>query len=163
MKDLESEGYGRRNGDTYFKTHPILCNYTQFDCDYLNAQNSEGRQYCPNCYGDARESKIFSCPCQPGEGSFLCKESNTCIPDGMSLFLSTSIYILVLIYVCHFHHHFLLQLPLVKFDHYRDTRASILDPCIQGIFYQKFSAFCMIHFNCMTHFRTNNFQQRNCF
>ena len=23
---------------------------------------------------------------------------------------------------------------LVKFDHYRDTRASILDPCIQGIF-----------------------------
>ena len=77
--------------------------------------------------------------------------------------LSTSIYDLVLKYVCHFHHHFLLQLPLVKFDHYRDTRASILDPCIQGIFYQKFSAFCMIHFNCMTHFRTNNFQQRNCF
>ena len=24
---------------------------------------------------------------------------------------------------------------LVKFDHYRDTRAAILDPCIQGIFY----------------------------
>ena len=23
---------------------------------------------------------------------------------------------------------------LVKFDHYRDTRAAILDPCIQGIF-----------------------------
>ena len=22
---------------------------------------------------------------------------------------------------------------LVKFDHYRDTRAAILDPCIQGI------------------------------
>ena len=43
----------------------------------------------------------------------------------------------MLIYVCHFHHHFLLllllQLPLVKFDHYRDTRAAILDPCIQGI------------------------------
>ena len=104
-KDLESEGYGRRNGETYFKSHPILCNYTQFDCDYLTAQNVEGRQYCPNCYGDARESKTFSCPCQPEERSFLCKESNTCIPDGMSLFLSTSIYILVLIYVCHFHHH----------------------------------------------------------
>ena len=47
--------------------------------------------------------------------------------------LSTSIYDLVLIYVCHFHHHFLLQLPLLKFDYYRDTRALILDPCIQGI------------------------------
>ena len=23
---------------------------------------------------------------------------------------------------------------LLKFDHYRDTRAAILDPCIQGIF-----------------------------
>ena len=54
--------------------------------------------------------------------------------------LSTSIYDLVLIYVCHFHHHFLLQLPLLKFDQfdrYRDTRASILDPCIQGIFDSK--------------------------
>ena len=40
----------------------------------------------------------------------------------------------MLIYVCHFHHHFLLQWRLVKFDYYRDTRASILDPCIQGIF-----------------------------
>ena len=46
--------------------------------------------------------------------------------------LSTSIYNLVLIYVCHIHHHFLLW-QLFKFDHYRDTRASILDPCIQGI------------------------------
>ena len=26
---------------------------------------------------------------------------------------------------------------LVKLDHYRDTRAAILDPCIQGIFYIK--------------------------
>ena len=50
-------------------------------------------------------------------------------------FLSTSIYDLVLIYVCHFHHHFLLLLTVIfNFDHYRDTRASILDPCIQGIF-----------------------------
>ena len=49
--------------------------------------------------------------------------------------LSTSIYDLVLIYVCHFHHHFLLQLPLLKFDYYRDTRALILDPCIQGFFF----------------------------
>ena len=54
--------------------------------------------------------------------------------------LSTSIYDLMLIYVCHFHHHFLLllllllQWSLVKFDHYRDTHAAILDPCIQGIF-----------------------------
>ena len=48
--------------------------------------------------------------------------------------LSTSIYDLVLIYVCHFHHHFLLQWCLVKYYHYRDTRAYILDPCIQGIF-----------------------------
>ena len=53
----------------------------------------------------------------------------------MKMKLSTSIYDLVLIYVCHFHHHFLLQLPLVKFDHYRGTRAFILDPCIQGISY----------------------------
>ena len=50
--------------------------------------------------------------------------------------LSTSIYDLVLIYVCHFHHHF--QWQLLKFDHYRDTRAFILDPCIQGIFYSIF-------------------------
>ena len=28
----------------------------------------------------------------------------------------------------------LLQWSLDKFDHYRDTRAFILDPCIQGIF-----------------------------
>ena len=48
--------------------------------------------------------------------------------------LSTSIYDLVLIYVCHFHHHF-LQLLFFKFDHYRDTRAFILDPCIQGILF----------------------------
>ena len=46
-------------------------------------------------------------------------------------FLSTSIYDLVLINVCHFHQ-VLLQ-SLFKFDHYRDTRAFILDPCIQGI------------------------------
>ena len=43
-----------------------------------------------------------------------------------SIFLSTSIYDLVLIYVCHFHHHF-LQLPLLNFDYYRDTRAYIWD------------------------------------
>lgn len=55
--------------------------------------------------------------------------------------LSTSIYNLVLIYVCHFHHHF-LKLPLVKFDHYQDTRASILDPCIQGILKQEGNPFC---------------------
>ena len=50
--------------------------------------------------------------------------------------LSTSIYDLVLIYVCHFHQVLLLLLlqSLFKFDHYRDTRAFILDPCIQGIF-----------------------------
>ena len=34
--------------------------------------------------------------------------------------LSTSIYNLMLIYVCHFHHHF-LQWQLFTFDHYRDT------------------------------------------
>ena len=48
------------------------------------------------------------------------------------MMLSTSIYDLVLIYVCHFHQLLLLQ-SLFKFDHYRDTRAFILDPCIQGI------------------------------
>ena len=58
----------------------------------------------------------------------------------MQIKLSTSIYDLVLIYVCHFHHHYhhltvtqiihLIQWSLFKFDHYRDTRASILDPCI---------------------------------
>ena len=50
-------------------------------------------------------------------------------------FLSTSIYNLVLINVCHFHQ-VLLQ-SLFKFDHYRDTRAFILDPCIQGILTHK--------------------------
>ena len=28
------------------------------------------------------------------------------------------------------------------FDHYRDTRAAILDPCIQGIFNMHFGTFC---------------------
>ena len=49
--------------------------------------------------------------------------------------LSTSIYGLVLIYVCHFHH--LLLWHFLNFVHYRDTRASILDPCIQGILFFK--------------------------
>ena len=49
--------------------------------------------------------------------------------------LSTSIYDLVLIYVCHFHQVLLLLQSLFKFDHYWDTRAFILDPCIQGIFH----------------------------
>ena len=47
------------------------------------------------------------------------------------LILSTSIYHLVLIYVCHFHR--ILQ-SLFKFDHYPDTRAFILEPWIQGIY-----------------------------
>ena len=38
-------------------------------------------------------------------------------------------------YVCHFHHHPALVWHFLKFDHYRDTRAAILDPCIQGIFW----------------------------
>ena len=42
--------------------------------------------------------------------------------------LSTSIYDLVLLHVCHFLHH----LPTFwQFTDYRDTRAYILDPCIQ--------------------------------
>ena len=41
--------------------------------------------------------------------------------------LSTSIYDLVLLYVCHFHH----QATFWQFIDYRDTRAFILDPCIQ--------------------------------
>ena len=47
---------------------------------------------------------------------------------------------LLFIYVCHFHHHFLLLLQwlLFKFDHYRDTHALILDPYIQGIFTKVF-------------------------
>ena len=86
--DFESEGYGRRNPDALFKSHPILCNYTQFDCTYSSAQNIVNQnKYCPNCYGDVRKSISFnSCPCQPGKGSFLCTQSNTCIPDGISLF-----------------------------------------------------------------------------
>ena len=82
--------------------------------------------------------------------------------------LSTSIYDLVLIYVYHFHHHFLLlQWPLFKFDHYRDTRASILDPCIQGIFLFKFIFFFQIpRTRCSRwHPRMPNFegiQMRNC-
>ena len=35
-------------------------------------------------------------------------------------------YDLVLLDVCHFHHRF-LQLPLVNFELYRDTRAYMLD------------------------------------
>ena len=79
------------------------------------------------------------------KGAYLCVEKNRKLN-----FLSTSIYDLVLIYVCHFHHHFLLQLPLVKFDHYRDTRASILDPCIQGIYLFNFEAWFWIgsFFHC---------------
>ena len=46
---------------------------------------------------------------------------------------STRIYILMLIFACHFHQVLLLLQSLFKFDHYRDTRAFILDPCIQGI------------------------------
>ena len=30
---------------------------------------------------------------------------------------------------------FIIISSLVEFDHYRDTRAAILDPCIQGIFH----------------------------
>ena len=41
--------------------------------------------------------------------------------------LSTSIYDLVLLYVCYFHHH----ATFWQFMDYRDTRAYILDPCIQ--------------------------------
>ena len=41
--------------------------------------------------------------------------------------LSTSIYDLVLINVCHFHHFLLLQWQLFNFEYYRDTRAYILD------------------------------------
>ena len=80
---IRDKGYSRKNPDTYFKTHPILCNYTQFDCDYLNEQRTPDQNtYCPNCYDNIRESLTSSCPCQPGKGSFLCKESSTCIPDG---------------------------------------------------------------------------------
>ena len=42
--------------------------------------------------------------------------------------LSTSIYNLVLLYVCHFHHH---HPTFWQFIDYRDTHAFILDPCIQ--------------------------------
>ena len=51
--------------------------------------------------------------------------------------LSTSIYDLVLIYVCHFHHHhhhhhtFWKIMLFCQIMDYRDTRAYILDPCIQ--------------------------------
>ena len=45
--------------------------------------------------------------------------------------LSTSNYDLVLIYVCHFHHH----KTLVQIMDYRDTHAYILDPCIQEFVY----------------------------
>ena len=43
--------------------------------------------------------------------------------------LSTSIYDLVLLHVCHFHHHH--HPTFWQFIDYRDTRAFILDPCIQ--------------------------------
>ena len=66
-------------------------------------------------------------------------------------FLSTSIYDLVLINVCHFHQ-VLLQ-SLFKFDHYRDTRAFILDPCIQGIYFLTDSA--TIERNCLHQKRMN--------
>ena len=34
---------------------------------------------------------------------------------------------------------------LVKFDHYRDTRAAILDPCIQGILKYWNNVFYNVH------------------
>ena len=66
---------------------------------------------------------------------------------------SSRIYDLVLIYICHFHHHF-LQWRLVKFDHYRDTRASILGPCIQGILTFKVDSYRKPLQNC---FKTNKY------
>ena len=57
-----------------------------------------------------------------------CKICDKEIKAGPSMKLSTSIYDLMLLYVCHFHHH----LPTFwQFMDYRDTRAFILDPCIQ--------------------------------
>ena len=54
----------------------------------------------------------------------------------LNLKLSTSIYDLVLIYVCHFHHHLVFQqntkfMLFGQIMDYRDTRAYILHPCIQ--------------------------------
>ena len=76
--------------------------------------------------------------CQNCDALFREDDVQTSLPENMN-YLSTSIYDLVLIYVCHFHHHFLRQLPLLKSDHYRDTRASTLDPRIQGIFSKEIS------------------------
>ena len=41
--------------------------------------------------------------------------------------LSMSIYDLVLVNVCHFHHHFLIQYWLLNFELYRDARGYILN------------------------------------
>ena len=49
--------------------------------------------------------------------------------------LSTSIYDLVLLHVCHFHHQH--HPTFWKFIDYRDTRAFILDPCIQEFLQNK--------------------------
>ena len=47
------------------------------------------------------------------------------------MILSTSIYDLVLLDVCRFHHH---RQPLVNFEHYRDTRAYMLDLASMNFF-----------------------------
>ena len=63
--------------------------------------------------------------------------------------LSTSIYDLVLLNVCHFHHH--QHHPTFwQFIDYRDTRAYILDLCIQEfLFLKKVSCFCHVfEFRC---------------
>ena len=76
--------------------------------------------------------------------------TNGCRKGFRSRKLSTSIYDLVLIYVCHFHHHFLLQCRLVKFDHYWNTRASILDACIQGILLEMFDlTYSILHWQTL--------------
>ena len=54
----------------------------------------------------------------------ICKQSQRC-SDGLWPKLSTSIYNLLLINVCHFHHPF--QWQLFNFGLYRDTHACILD------------------------------------
>ena len=74
-----------------------------------------------------RNAEIFSWHTQQYDAS-IAYQSRSPI---FNLKQISNIYDLVLIYVCHFHHHF--QWSLFKFDHYWDTRASIFDPCIQGI------------------------------
>ena len=64
----------------------------------------------------------------PDIGPDTCDQDRKLLGEWYVNKLSTSIYDVVLLHVCHFHHH---HHTFWKFIDYRDTRAFILDSCIQ--------------------------------